>query len=126
MSTVDHFVYWQEPLKAHCLNLNPNKSQQAGSQLCFRFFSVIHSLRSIPNKDTCKVSFQELPPANSEVRTLSTACCACPDLVMRSTQLLRETNGANQLNHFKMDFIDTLHWFAAATDRISRLSQKVD
>ena len=37
-----------------------------------------------------------------------------------------KTSGANQWHHFKTGSSGPLHWFLAATDRISRLNQKVD
>ena len=49
------------------------------------------------------------------------------DSVMRSDQLLRETSGADQRKHLPLnDFLGSLHWLPIATDRITRLSQKVD
>ena len=48
------------------------------------------------------------------------------DSVVSLDQSLRETNGADQWNKFKNEFLGPLHWFPAATDPIARLSQKVD
>ena len=48
------------------------------------------------------------------------------DLVLRPDRSLRKSSRADQLNHIKTGFIDPLNLFPAATDRITRLSQKVD
>ena len=48
-----------------------------------------------------------------------------PDSVRRSDQFPPETSGADQCNQRIRDFIDPLHWFPVATDRIVGLSPKV-
>lgn len=48
------------------------------------------------------------------------------DSVVRTDQLLRETSEVDRWKWSWTDFIGPLSWFPVATDRIERLSQKVD